>query len=324
MEYPVSPTVWVMPTALLSVYDKAGIVEFAAGIHQLGWRVVSSGGTAKAIAAAGTPVTDLAELTGVPAILDHRVVTLHPKIHGGLLADPTKESHRADMAEYGIEAIDLVVCNLYPFASNPSIELIDIGGPAMVRAGGEEPRVRRRGRQPGGLQRGARRAPRRWRDQCRHQTSSGGRRVRPDRRLRRPDRDLVRRRRAARPHAPVADQGAVVALWREPSSERRPLSRRGASQLVGRRCAARRQGDELSQLVRHRSGVAARAAIRRAGVRRREARQSVRRRGQRRHHRRVRQGQRMRPGQRVRRHRRARIGRCPLPSPMRWRRCSPR
>ncbi|MEO8265823.1 MAG: bifunctional phosphoribosylaminoimidazolecarboxamide formyltransferase/IMP cyclohydrolase [Ilumatobacteraceae bacterium] len=123
-----------MPTALLSVYDKAGIVEFAAGLHQLGWRVVSSGGTAAAIAAAGTPVTDLAELTGVPAILDHRVVTLHPKIHGGLLADPTKESHRADMAEYGIEAIDLVVCNLYPFASNPSIELIDIGGPAMVRA----------------------------------------------------------------------------------------------------------------------------------------------------------------------------------------------
>ena len=123
-----------MPTALLSVYDKAGIVEFAAGLHQLGWRVVSSGGTAKAIATDGTPVTDLAELTGVPAILDHRVVTLHPKIHGGLLADPTKESHRADMAEYGIEAIDLVVCNLYPFASNPSIELIDIGGPAMVRA----------------------------------------------------------------------------------------------------------------------------------------------------------------------------------------------
>jgi phosphoribosylaminoimidazolecarboxamide formyltransferase / IMP cyclohydrolase len=123
-----------MPTALLSVYDKAGIVEFAADLHQLGWRVVSSGGTAKAVAAAGTPVTDLAELTGVPAILDHRVVTLHPKIHGGLLADPTKASHRADMEEYGIEAIDLVVCNLYPFASDPSIELIDIGGPAMVRA----------------------------------------------------------------------------------------------------------------------------------------------------------------------------------------------
>ena len=123
-----------MPTALLSVYDKAGIVEFATGLHRLGWRLVSSGGTAKAIAASGTPVMDLAELTGVPAILDHRVVTLHPKVHGGLLADPTKASHRADMAEHGIEPIDLVVCNLYPFAGNPSIDLIDIGGPAMVRA----------------------------------------------------------------------------------------------------------------------------------------------------------------------------------------------
>src|SRR6476619_401268 len=123
-----------MPTALLSVYDKTGITELAEGLHQLGWKVVSSGGTAKAIAAAGTPVTDLAELTGVPAILDHRVVTLHPKIHGGLLADPTKPQHLADMAEHDIEAIDLLVCNLYPFATAPSIELIDICGPAMVRA----------------------------------------------------------------------------------------------------------------------------------------------------------------------------------------------
>src|SRR5512141_356610 len=123
-----------MPTALLSVYDKTGIVELAEGLHELGWRIISSGGTAKVIAQAGTPVTDLADLTGVPAILDHRVVTLHPKIHGGLLADPTKSEHRADMAEHGIEPIDLLVCNLYPFATDPSIELIDIGGPAMVRA----------------------------------------------------------------------------------------------------------------------------------------------------------------------------------------------
>ena len=123
-----------MPTALLSVYDKSGIVELAAGLHAAGWRVVSSGGTAKAVAEAGVPVTDLVELTGLPAILDHRVVTLHPKVHGGLLADPTKPEHQADMAEHGIEAIDLVVVNLYPFDANPSIELIDIGGPAMVRA----------------------------------------------------------------------------------------------------------------------------------------------------------------------------------------------
>ena len=123
-----------MPTALLSVYDKSGIVELAAGLHAAGWRIVSSGGTAKAVGDAGVPVTDLAELTGLPAILDHRVVTLHPKVHGGLLADPTNPTHQADMAAHGIEPIDLLVVNLYPFTSNPTIELIDIGGPAMVRA----------------------------------------------------------------------------------------------------------------------------------------------------------------------------------------------
>ncbi|MBK5287047.1 MAG: bifunctional phosphoribosylaminoimidazolecarboxamide formyltransferase/IMP cyclohydrolase [Acidimicrobiia bacterium] len=123
-----------MMRALMSVYDKTGIVEFARALHELGWDLVSSGGTATAIADAGIPVTDVAELTGVPAILDHRVVTLHPKVHGGLLADPTNEAHRADMAEYGIEPFDLVVSNLYPFHTNLSIELIDIGGPAMVRA----------------------------------------------------------------------------------------------------------------------------------------------------------------------------------------------
>ena len=123
-----------MPTALLSVYDKSGVAELAAGLHRLGWRLVSSGGTATAIAAAGVPVTDLAELTGLPAILDHRVVTLHPKVHGGLLADPTNPAHQADMAAHGIEPIDLAVVNLFPFAAKPGIELIDIGGPAMVRA----------------------------------------------------------------------------------------------------------------------------------------------------------------------------------------------
>ena len=119
--------------ALLSVYDKSGIVEFARELNDLGWDLVSSGGTARVIAEAGIPVTDVADLTGFPAILGHRVVTLHPKIHGGILADPTNAEHRADMEKYGIEAIDLVVANLYPFSAEPSIELIDIGGPAMVR-----------------------------------------------------------------------------------------------------------------------------------------------------------------------------------------------
>ena len=123
-----------MPTALLSVYDKTGVVDLASGLYAADWRIISSGGTAAAIAAAGVPVTDVADLTGTPAILGHRVVTLHPRIHGGILADPDDASHRADMAEYGIEPIDLVVVNLYPFSSDPGIELIDIGGPAMVRA----------------------------------------------------------------------------------------------------------------------------------------------------------------------------------------------
>ncbi|MDH4146805.1 MAG: bifunctional phosphoribosylaminoimidazolecarboxamide formyltransferase/IMP cyclohydrolase [Acidimicrobiia bacterium] len=120
--------------ALLSVYDKTDLVDLGRSLVELGWQLVSSGGTAATLAQAGVAVTDVAEVTGYPAILGHRVVTLHPRIHGGILADPSDESHRADMAEHGIEPFDLVVTNLYPFHQNPSVELIDIGGPAMVRA----------------------------------------------------------------------------------------------------------------------------------------------------------------------------------------------
>jgi phosphoribosylaminoimidazolecarboxamide formyltransferase/IMP cyclohydrolase len=123
-----------MPTALLSVYDKTGIVELGRGLHELGWRLLSSGGTAKALADAGLRVTDVAELTGFPAILGHRVVTLHPSVHGGLLADLDDPAHRDDLERFGIEPISLLVVNLYPFTSQPGIELIDVGGPAMVRA----------------------------------------------------------------------------------------------------------------------------------------------------------------------------------------------
>ena len=120
--------------ALLSVFDKSGIVDLARGLHDLGWELVSSGGTAKAIADAGLPVLDVADITGVPAILGHRVVTLHPKIHGGLLADTDDPTHLADMAAYDIAPFALTVVNLYPFGQKPGIEMIDIGGPAMVRA----------------------------------------------------------------------------------------------------------------------------------------------------------------------------------------------
>ncbi|HZP28278.1 MAG TPA: bifunctional phosphoribosylaminoimidazolecarboxamide formyltransferase/IMP cyclohydrolase, partial [Acidimicrobiia bacterium] len=121
--------------ALLSVWDKTGLVEFARALHdELGFELVSSGGTARALAAEGLPVTTVEEVTGAPEMLEHRVVTLHPKIHGGILADLDKESHRADLERHGIAPFALVVSNLYPFRERPDIETIDVGGPTMVRA----------------------------------------------------------------------------------------------------------------------------------------------------------------------------------------------
>lgn len=120
--------------ALLSVYDKEGLVEFARGLVDLGWELVASGNTAARLDEAGIVHTEVADVTGSPEMLGGRVKTLHPKIHGGILADRAKPEHLADLQANGIAAIDLVVSNLYPFSSDPSIELIDIGGPAMVRA----------------------------------------------------------------------------------------------------------------------------------------------------------------------------------------------
>lgn len=128
--------------ALVSVYDKTGLIELATGLHANGVEIVSTGSTAKAIAEAGIPVTAVENVTGFPEILDGRVKTLHPKIHGGLLADRDKPSHVAALEEHAIAPIDLLVCNLYPFedtvASGASfddiVEKIDIGGPAMVRS----------------------------------------------------------------------------------------------------------------------------------------------------------------------------------------------
>ena len=119
--------------ALLSAYDKTGMVELGRSLVGLGWELVSSGGTARVLADAGLAVIPTEEVTGFPEMLGHRVVTLHPAIHGGILADRSDPSHLADMETYSVTAIDLVAVNLYPFSSDPSIELIDIGGPAMVR-----------------------------------------------------------------------------------------------------------------------------------------------------------------------------------------------
>ena len=120
--------------ALLSVYDKTGLVEFARGLHELGFELVASGNTSAALSEAGIPVTRVEDVTGAPEMLDGRVKTLHPKINGGILADLGKDSHRADLVAHGIQPFDLVVVNLYPFLERPEVETIDIGGPAMVRA----------------------------------------------------------------------------------------------------------------------------------------------------------------------------------------------
>ncbi len=120
--------------ALLSVWDKTDLVELARGLAALDVELIASGGTAAVLTAAGVAHLDVAQVTGSPEMLDGRVKTLHPAIHAGILADRDEASHLADLAREGFTAIDLVVCNLYPFASNPSIELIDVGGPTMVRA----------------------------------------------------------------------------------------------------------------------------------------------------------------------------------------------
>ena len=120
--------------ALLSVHDKTGIADLARGLVEAGWELVSSGGTASVLADEGVPVVEVGEVTGAPEILGGRVKTLHPAIHGGILADRSDPEHLANLEARGIVPIDLVVGNLYPFTSDPGIELIDIGGPTMVRA----------------------------------------------------------------------------------------------------------------------------------------------------------------------------------------------
>ena len=129
--------------ALISVSDKTGVVEMAKGLEALGAEILSTGGTAKTLREAGVKVTDVSAYTGVPEILDGRVKTLHPKIHGGLLARRSLPTHIDQMQEHGIGPIDIVVVNLYPFEAtiarphctfDEAIENIDIGGPSMLRS----------------------------------------------------------------------------------------------------------------------------------------------------------------------------------------------
>ena len=128
--------------ALISVYDKSGLEDLARALHEAGVEIVSTGSTAARISAAGLPVTKVEDVTGFPECLDGRVKTLHPNVHAGLLADPRRSAHQAQLDELGIAPFELLVCNLYPFeqtvaagaAPEECVEQIDIGGPAMVRA----------------------------------------------------------------------------------------------------------------------------------------------------------------------------------------------
>jgi len=133
----------VMPTALISVYDKTGIIPLAQSLIQKGWTLLATGGTLQVLKAHPLPVTEVSSFTGYPECFEGRVKTLHPKVHGGLLFDRQKKQHAEDAQRLGIEAIDLVVVNLYPFEATiqkpgvrfeEAIEQIDIGGPSMIRS----------------------------------------------------------------------------------------------------------------------------------------------------------------------------------------------
>eukprot|EP01030_Chromulinospumella_sphaerica_P020282 gene20282-20193_t len=141
-DFPPSPDTVVAKRALISVSDKTGLIETAQALHDLGVELVSTGGTKGAIAAAGLPVKDVADLTGFPEMMDGRVKTLHPIVHGGLLGVRAAPAHAAAMEEHGIGGIDILYVNLYPFEATVAaggdfetcVENIDIGGPAMIRS----------------------------------------------------------------------------------------------------------------------------------------------------------------------------------------------
>ena len=302
--------------ALLSVYDKEGLVELARGLSDLGWELVASGNTAAALADAGIAHLQVADVTGSPEMLGGRVKTLHPKIHGGILADRDEPSHLADLEAQGIEPIDLVVSNLYPFSSDPSIELIDIGGPSMVRGAAKNhahvgivtspadyPLVLDELRRTGSLSDATRRRLARaafahtaaydaaivaWLDAGGPGPVDGG----------------DRRRGGARwcagaDHPPHLGAHGAAPLRREPAPARGALPHGGSVELVGRGAAARRQGAVLPQPVRRRRrlalGARAGGRCREAGGGHHQARQSLRgRRGRQ-------PGHRLRAGARVRR-----------------------
>ncbi len=282
--------------ALLSVSDKTGLIDFATALSGFGVDLVSTGGTAKALKDAGLAVTDVADLTGFPEMMDGRVKTLHPNVHGGLLAIRADKEHAAAMQAHGIKPIDLLVVNLYPFeetvakgaAYDDCIENIDIGGPAMIRA-----------------------AAKNHHDVAVVVEPSDYARVLAEMAARSGMTSLeLRQRLAAKAYARTAAYDAAIsnwfaetlkddapglsrlrrqtdpgaALWREPAPERRLLSRARRARRRRLGAAGAGQGAVLQQHQRHRRRLRMRRRVRSRPHRRlrhRQARQSVRRGGSR-------------------------------------------
>ena len=253
--------------ALLSVSDKTGLVDFAKALAGYNVELVSTGGTAKALKDAGLKVIDVAELTGFPEMMDGRVKTLHPKVHGGLLAIRANKEHAAAMQTHGIKPIDLLVVNLYPFeatvakgaAFDDCIENIDIGGPAMIRAAAKNHADVTVVVEPDDYETGARRtrAARRH-DLARTAAEAGGEGLRAHGGLRRRDLQLVCRHAAGRCAGLSRlrrQTGRGAALRREPAPERGVLSRAGRALRRRDRAAGAGQAAVLQQHQRHRRGL---------------------------------------------------------------------
>ena len=314
--------------ALVSVYDKTGLEELARGLHEAGVEIVSTGSTAAAIQTAGVPVTPVEQVTGFPEIMGGRVKTLHPHIHGGLLADQGDPEHVATIDELGIAAFQLLVSNLYPFretvaggaAPGEVIEQIDIGGPAMVRASaknhGSVAVVTDPARygdvldavRGGGFELEQRQAL--ARDAFRHTAAYDiavaswlGNVVAPD--------DSVEDAPSGFPGWIAAnyERAAVLRYGENPHQRAALYVTPGQTDGLANAEQVSGAADELQQLRRRRRRLAGRLRLRRALRGDHQARQSVWDRGRHRHRRRPRQGPRVRPGQRLRRrHRHQRHG----------------
>ncbi len=274
--------------ALISVYDKTGLAPFAQGLVDLGYELVASGGTADALEEAGLSVTQVEDVTGFPEMLGGRVKTLHPRIHAGILARRELPEDLAVLEEHGIEPFDLVCVNLYPFelaVDRPEldeaglIEMIDIGGPALVRAAAKSfasvAVVARSQDYDRVLERAAGR--RRNADDGAASTPCGDR-VRAHRRVRSRDRAVVPARRSAPADARSGLRtDARPLVRREPPPARRVLhgARRPDTSAVVRRPAPG-QAALVQQPERPLGGAPARVRARRAGVRDRQARESLR------------------------------------------------